>query len=101
MQRKNRITGSVHVGTISLLFALAWIILGNKPMVGGFIPENVANILNYVIGYGILIFIVILICLRRVRFWDKVENDDSLKDAVKQALKEDREEQSKNQSKKE
>lgn len=88
------------MGTIGLLFAVAWIILQDKSMlVGGFIPENVANIINCVIGYGLLIFIIVLIAMRRVKFWDKGIDADDLKEAVKQALKEDKEEQAKRECK--
>ena len=66
--------GKLHVGTVSLLFAVSWIILGNRTMPIGFIPDNVWFWLNTIIGYGGMIILIILIFMNKVKLFDN-END--------------------------
>lgn len=69
----------VNIGTISFLFAISWVILGQNKMSVSFIPPNVWFWLNTIVGYGGIIFAVVLIFRNKVKF-----TDDDCNESIKE-----------------
>lgn len=70
--------GSLNVALISLLVAIAWIVFQSRNMAVEFIPQQVWFWLNTVIGWGLLIFLIILTTTGKVKLY----NDDSKLDRL-------------------
>jgi hypothetical protein len=74
----------LNVGIVSLLLAIVLFMLGGRPMQLAFISQDVIAGINSVIGYGLLLFLIIMAALGRIRFFEKYNSID--KDELKRII---------------